>query len=62
MAYDHSSGANIGTGPADELAGLNSRRTAARSWRVLTEACRLAAVEQALSPANDRIDEFPLAL
>jgi len=33
-----------------------------KAWRALDEARRLALIERALNPANDRIDGFPLAL
>jgi hypothetical protein len=49
----------IEDGPVDLVARLESTRSTARSWRVLNEACRLAAIEHALRPAND---EFPIAL
>jgi hypothetical protein len=59
MAYGLSTRAFIEDGPAEQVARLDSQRSTARSWRVLSEACRLAAIEQALNPANDGL---PLAL
>ena len=62
MAYGLSTRAFIEDGPADQLAKAEAGRSTARSWRALDEACRLAVIEQALHPANDRIDGYPLAL
>lgn len=62
MAYGLSTRAFIEGGPAEQVAKVDSIRSTARSWRVLSEACRLALVEQAVRAANDRIDGFPLAL
>jgi hypothetical protein len=62
MAYGLSTRAFIENGPVEQVAKLNAMRSTARSWRALNEACRLAVVEQAVRAANDRIDEFPLAL
>lgn len=62
MAYGRTTGAFIENGPTEQVAKVSAQRTTARSWHALTEACRLAVVERALSPANDRIDGFPLAL
>jgi hypothetical protein len=62
MAYGQSISAFIENGPAEQLAKVEAQRSTARSWHALTHACRLAAIEQALSAANDRIDGFPLAL
>ncbi|HEX6785418.1 MAG TPA: hypothetical protein VF098_12305 [Sphingomicrobium sp.] len=59
MAYGLSTRAFIEDGPAEQVARLDSQRSTARSWRVLSEACRLAAIERALNPANDGL---PLAL
>jgi hypothetical protein len=33
-----------------------------QAWKKLDVDCRLALVEQALTPANDVIDEFPVVL
>jgi len=62
MAYRLSTRAFIEDGPVEQVAKLDALRTTARSWRALGEASRLALVEQAVRAANDRIDEFPLAL
>ena len=62
MAYGLSTRAFIENGPVVQVAKLQELRTTARSWRVLSEACRLAMVEQAVSAANDRIDAYPVAL
>ena len=59
MAYGLSTRAFIEDGPAEQVARPDSQRSTARSWRVLSEACRLAAIERALNPANDGL---PLAL
>lgn len=37
-------------------------RSSARSWRTLSAACRLAAVERAIRVANDAGDGLPFAL
>jgi hypothetical protein len=62
MAYGHSTAAFIENGPAEQLARAEAARSTARSWRALDNACRLAIVERALSPANDRVDAFSIAL
>jgi len=62
MAYGLSTRAFIENGPVEQVAKLDAMRSTARSWRALNEACRLALVEQAVRAANDRIDEFPVAL
>ncbi|MES2327392.1 MAG: hypothetical protein V4499_08695 [Pseudomonadota bacterium] len=62
MAYGLSTRAFIENGPVEQVAKLDAMRSTARSWRALNEACRLAVVEQVVRAANDRIDEFPLAL
>ena len=59
MTYGLSTRAFIEDGPAEQVARLESSRSTARSWRVLSEACRLAVIDQALNPANDG---FPVAL
>ena len=40
----------------------DAARSTASAWRALDEERRLALIERALNPANDRIDGFPLAL
>ena len=62
MAYGLSTRAFIEDGPVEQIAKAEAQRSTARSWRALNEACRLAVIEQALRPANDRIDGYPLAL
>ena len=62
MAYGLSTRAFIENGPVEQVAKLDAMRTTARSWRALSEARRLALIDQAIRAANDRIDEFPLAL
>ena len=62
MAYGLSTRAFIEQGPVEQVAKLDSSRSTARSWRVLSEACRLEVIEHALRAANDRIDGFPIAL
>jgi hypothetical protein len=62
MTYGLSTSAFIEDGPAALVAEVEAARSTARSWRVLDEAHRLALIERALKPANDRIDAFPLAL
>jgi hypothetical protein len=62
MAYGLNTRAFIENGPVEQVAKAESTHSTARSWRVLSEACRIAVVDQALRAANDRIDGFPLAL
>jgi hypothetical protein len=62
MTYGLSTRAFIEDGPVEQIARLNAGRSTARSWRVLDEARRLALIECALRPANDRIDGYPIAL
>ena len=62
MAYGLSTRAFIENGPVEQVAKLDAMRSTARSWRALNEARRLALIEQAVRAANDRIDEFPVAL
>ena len=61
MAYGLSPRAsNVNEAPEPVMAG--DATGLARSWQALSETCRLAIVERALRPANDRIDGFPAAL
>jgi hypothetical protein len=60
MAYGLSSRAFIEDGPVEQVARAESIRSTARSWRALSETCRLAAIEQALRAANDRVDGYAL--
>jgi hypothetical protein len=62
MTYGQRIVAFIEDGPADQASKLGNIRSTARSWRALDEARRLQLVERALTPANDCIDAFPLAL
>jgi hypothetical protein len=62
MAYGLSTRAFIEGGPVEQVAKVDELRSTARTWRALSEACRLEAVERAVRAANDRIDAFPLAL
>ena len=62
MAYGLSTRAFIEEGPTEQVAKAGAQRSTARAWRVLHEARRFALIERALSPANDCIDHFPLAL
>lgn len=60
MAYGHSFRAFIEDGPVEQVAKAEALRSTARSWRALSQACRLALIEQAVRTAHH--DEFPLAL
>lgn len=62
MIYGHSTTAFIEDGPAVQVINAQASRSTARSWRALDANGRLALIEQALKPANDIIDGFPLAL
>jgi hypothetical protein len=62
MTYGLSTRAFIEDGPVQQVAKTNSIRSTARSWRVMSAACRLELIEQALRAANDRIDGYPIAL
>jgi hypothetical protein len=62
MTYGLSTRAFIENGPVEQVAKASALRTTARTWRALDEARRLELVERALVPANDCIDNFPLAL
>jgi hypothetical protein len=62
MTYGLSTRAFIEDGPAVQVAQADTLRSSARSWRALDEARRLELIERALHAANDRIDQFPLAL
>ena len=62
MAYGLSTRAFIEDGPVEQVAKAETTRSTARSWRALSEACRLEIIEHALNAANDRIDGYPLAL
>jgi len=62
MAYGLSTRAFIENGPVEQVVKAEANRSTARSWRALSETCRLALVEQAVRAANDRIDSYPIAL
>ena len=62
MAYGLSPRAFSEDGPVEQVAEAIFGRSAKRSWRALSDASRLEAVEQALRAANDRIDGYPIAL
>ena len=62
MTYGLSPRVFIEDGPAVRVIEEEAKRSTARSWRALDEAHRLALIERALHPANDRIDAFPIAL
>jgi hypothetical protein len=62
MAYGLSTRAFVEDGPVEQVAKAEAIRSTARSWRALSEANRLEVIEQALRAANDRIDEYPIAL
>ena len=62
MTYGLSTRAFIEDGPAAQVIAANASRTTARTWRALDADHRLALIERALTPANDLIDAFPLAL
>jgi hypothetical protein len=52
----------IENGPAEQALRVQAQRSSGRVWRALDTESRLAAVERALTPANDLIDSYPLAL
>ena len=62
MTYGLSTRAFIEDGPAVQVINAEATRSTARSWHALDADRRLALVERALSPANDLIDAYPLAL
>ena len=62
MTYGLSTRVRIEDGPMAQGTASDAERSTAKSWRALDEARRLALIERALNPANDRIDGFPLAL
>ena len=62
MTYGLSTSAFIEGGPKVQAMRKPLSYSTARSWRALTAERRLALIEQALAPANDRIDAYPLAL
>ena len=62
MTYGLSTRAFIEDGPVEQVARLESTPHHRALLAVLNEACRLAVIERALGPANDRIDGYPIAL
>jgi hypothetical protein len=62
MTYGLSRRVFVEDGPVVQVAQVAELRTTARAWHALDEARRLALIEAALRPANDRIDAYPLAL
>ena len=63
MTYGHSPRAFIEDGPEAQALQVRASHSTARSWFALEPDLRLELVEQALrSPANDMIDDYPLAL
>ncbi len=64
MAYGLNPRLFVENGPTLTAAANESPRssTVHRAWRVLDRERRFAIVESALKPANDLIDEYPLAL
>jgi len=62
MTYGLGTRAPLEESPIKQVTGAQPSRSPIRSWRVLSEACRLELIEQALLAANDRIDGYPIAL
>jgi hypothetical protein len=62
MAYGHSTRAFIEDGPVEQVAKVDAVRSTARSWQALDASRRLELIERALTPANDCIDQYPLAI
>jgi hypothetical protein len=63
MPYDLAITDFIENGPAAMSIRARSAHSTARVWRALNHDHRLAAVETALRPANDFLDDnYPLAL
>ena len=63
MPYDLAISNFIENGPAAMAIQARYARSTARVWRALDHDHRLAAVETALRPANDFLDDdFPVAL
>jgi hypothetical protein len=62
MTYGLSTRAFIEDGPVAQVARADMLRSTARTWRALDAAHKFDLVEQALKPANDCVDAFPLAL
>ncbi len=64
MAYGLNPRLYVENGPAVMASESRPSRssTVYRAWGDLSRECRLAVVEQALHPANDIFDEYPVAL
>ena len=62
MTYGLSTRVFIEDGPAAQAIEAQSLHTTARAWRALDDQRRLALIERALTPANDIIDDYPIAL
>lgn len=65
MTYGLDRGLFVEDGPAHMAASIGSDRKSVRfrAWRKLNAESRLKVVERALAaPANDLIDNFPIAL
>ena len=62
MPYDLAVNEFIENGPAAMAVRARSAHSTARVWRALDHDHRLAAVETALRPDNDFLDDYPIAL
>jgi hypothetical protein len=62
MIYGLSTRAFVEDGPTAQLERVRASHSTARSWRALDTERRFTLVQQALKPANDLIDGYPLAL
>ena len=62
MTYGLSTRAFIENGPAVRAIEAQAARSTARTWRALDSDHRIALIEAALTPANDLIDAYPIAL
>jgi hypothetical protein len=62
MIYGLSPRVFIEDGAAARAIEVQGSRSTARTWRALDAERRFAAVQSALKPANDLIDDFPIAL
>jgi hypothetical protein len=62
MTYGLSTRVFIEDGPATQAIQAQAFHSTARSWRALDEDRRIALIELALNPANDLIDDLPIAL
>ena len=62
MTYGLGTRVLIENGPQAPAIRAQASHSTERSWRALDEERRIALIEQALRPANDLIDAYPLAL